>query len=119
MPVKHAWEVGNLGVFRVSGRLGQDEIKPMQDECEAVIRTLGHIRLLIILDDFQGWEKGGDWSDWSFAERNDPFIDKFAIVGDEHWRDLAYAFVAKGLRPVPIEYFGAGDEARARDWLDR
>jgi hypothetical protein len=53
----------------------------------------------------------------SFPERNDPYIEKIAIVGDPQWQDLVYAFTLKGLRPVPIEYFSTDEEFRARQWL--
>ena len=117
MPVKFSAESGNLGVFRVSGKLGLDELEQAQGECEAMIRNVGKIKILAVLDNFQGWEKARGWEDLSFADRNDPYIDKFAIVGNEKWKDLAYAFTAKGLRPVPIEFFADGEETAARQWL--
>ena len=118
MPVMFKAEGGNVGVFRISGQLGLAELEQAQSDCEAMIRNVGNIRLLAILEGFQGWEKASGWEDLSFAERNDPYIDKFAIVGDKKWEDLAYAFTAKGLRPVPIEFFADGEEDTARKWLN-
>ncbi len=71
----------------------------------------------MILEKFTGWEKAKGWEDNSFADRNDRYIEKMAIVGDSQWRDLVYAFTLKGLRPVPIEYFEANAEEAARQWL--
>ena len=98
--------------------LNVSDVSNVQTECEVAIKKIGNINILVILDNFSGWGKGEGWEDLSFAERNDQFINKFAIVGDEKWKDLAYAFTLKGLRPVPIKYFGAGDEAAAREWLE-
>jgi hypothetical protein len=39
-------------------------------------------------------------------ERNDPYIEKMAIVGDKRWEDLALMFAAKGLGPFPIRPAG-------------
>jgi hypothetical protein len=118
MPIEWNSEADNLVVFRVSGTFRKTELEKAQSECEAIIRKLGQIKILVIMDNFTGWERTEGWEDMSFADRNDPFIDKFAIVGDVKWRDLSYAFVARGLRPVPIEYFEAGQEAAARQWLE-
>ena len=117
MPVNFSIENNNIALFKVSGKLGKDEFEQAQGECETAIKKLGSIKILVILDNFQGWEKEKGWEDFSFAERNDSYIEKMAIVGDKQWEDLTYAFTAKGLRPVPIEYFDAGQESAAHEWL--
>lgn len=116
MPIACQFDKGNLAVLRVSGELGIDEYQKAQADLEAALKRLGSGRGLIILEDFTGWERAEGWEDVSFVERNDPFIKKLAIVGDEKWRDMAYTFTLKGLRPVPIEFFT--DESAARQWLD-
>jgi hypothetical protein len=74
--------------------------------------------VLVLAEFFSGWGKEGDWGDLKFMYEYDPYIEKIAIVGDAKWRDLSYAFTARGLRPIPIEYFEADQEAAARRWLD-
>ena len=118
MPIKWKLEEDNLAVFRVSGKLGKDEFDQIQAETESAIHKVGQIKILVLLEDFAGWEAAEGWEDTSFAERNDPYIQKFAIVGDAKWRDLVTLFTLKGLRPVPIEYFEADQQAVAREWLD-
>lgn len=72
----------------------------------------------MVLDKFQGWENAKGWKDLSFSKKNDAFIEKLAIVGDEKWRDDVDMFTFKGLRPVPIQYFGAEEVVAARRWLN-
>jgi hypothetical protein len=48
---------------------------------------------------------------------HDKNIAKIAVVGDEEWRDLVYAFLAKGFRQAQVEYFLPADLAKARAWL--
>jgi len=108
----------NIVLINVSKKLSIEELKQLQGRCETAIKTVGNIKLLVVLNDFQGWGKARGWEDMSFSEKNDTHIDKFAIVGDaERWEDLAYAFTAKGLRPVPIEFFGHTEMSTARRWL--
>jgi hypothetical protein len=118
MAIQFAVEKGDLGVFRVSRHLSVAELEQAQEECEAVIKKEGQIKILVVLENFAGWEKAKGWEDVSFPQRNDPYIKKMAIVGDAEWRDLVYAFTGKGLRKVPIEYFDVNQEKSARQWLD-
>ncbi len=118
MPIEFKLESDNLALFHISGELAEKEFYQIQSELGPIIHKLGYIKILIILKDFTGWESTEGWEDTSFSDRNDKLINKMAIVGDEKWRDLATLFTLKGLRPVPIEYFNANDEAQARQWLD-
>lgn len=118
MSVNWKIESGNLAVIRVSGKLRGDKYMATQKEIETEIQKLGTIKMLILLENFSGWEGSKGWEDESFSERNDPYIEKIAIVGDPEWEALVEVFTLKGLRPVPIEYFNTGDESNARQWLD-
>ena len=118
MPASFELENNDVGLIHISGKVSVAEVQRLQAECDRVIQKIGNIKLLAILDGFQGWQQEQGWEDSTFAERNDPFISKFAIVGEEKWRDLAYVFTLKGLRPVPIEYFDQGQIEEARAWLE-
>jgi len=101
----------------VSGMLTQSELAEVQQAAADIIRAQGKVRILVLAGEFAGWERDGEWDDFSFQETFDPYIEKMAIVGDERWEDLALIFVAKGLRSFPIEYFASGEQARAQVWL--
>ena len=115
MPVTWGHENNEIVLFRVTGKLGKEELDIAQREAETVLQQ-GDARILVLAEDFEGWQKGGNWADLSFAERNDTFIHKMAIVADEKWRDQAAMFTMQGLRPFPIEFFTS--ETEARQWLD-
>jgi len=107
---------GGTLTARITGKLAQPELAALQESAVGSIRQHGHVRILIITEDFQGWQLGGDWSDVSFME-NDPYIEKMAIVGDKQWEEQALIFTAKLIRKFPIEYFQTADLALAREWL--
>ncbi len=107
---------GGILTARISGRLTQPELAALQASAQDSIRDLGQVSFLVIVEDFQGWQSGDDWSDVSFME-NDPYIRKMAIVGEKQWQDLALIFAAKPIRRFPIEYFQPADLERARAWL--
>lgn len=107
---------GEVLTARITGTLAQSELAALHQAAADVIRQYGHVRMLIISQDFQGWQKGDDWDDLSFME-NDPFIRKMAIVGDEEWEEPALLFAGQTMRKFPIEYFQSGDLDRAKAWL--
>jgi hypothetical protein len=117
MPVKWEHEPSDLLVARINGKLAESEIGEFQAAVEPIIQASGNIKFLVILEDFEGWEAGKTWEDNDFTDVNDQFLSRFAIVGDEKWRDMALLFSLAGLRPVDIQYFSSGEEAAARAWL--
>ena len=74
-------------------------------------------RLLVIVENFQGWEKGADWSDTDFLMDYGDDVVKMAIVGDTKWEEQVFMFTAKGLRKTVIEYFPPTELARAVAWV--
>jgi hypothetical protein len=117
MTVKVAGVQDGILTLVVSGRLTHGELAAAQAEASRIIATSGRIRVLVLAQDFAGWEKGGQWSDFSFQQAHDDDIGRMAIVGDEQWRDLTLLFTSQGLRPFPIEYFPPARVDDARSWL--
>jgi len=117
MSIKWVIEKNNMIKFTVSGKLGKVEYDQIITEIESITQKVGDIYILVFLEHFSGWEPNKNWQNISFSDRIDPFIKKFAIVGDEEWRDLVTVFTLKGLRSMPIEYFLPAQETEARKWL--
>ena len=117
MPAEITSVQGGVVTLRVSGRLTQTELATAQAEMARIIAASGRIRVLALAQDFAGWEKGGQWSDFSFQQAHDDDIARMAIVGEEQWKDLTLLFTSQGLRPFPIEYFPPARLADARAWL--
>ena len=92
-------------------------MEAFQAAVEPVFQSARKIGFLVILEDFVGWEAEKGWADTSFADANDQFLSRLAIVGEERWRDEALIFSLAGLRPVEIQFFASGDETAARAWL--
>jgi hypothetical protein len=118
MPIQQKLENDNTLVFHFGGQLSQVQYKQFQEQIEALGKEHGKIKLLVILEDFQGWEAGDGWADTTdMTDRIDPYLKKMAVVGEEKWQDKIEVFTLKGLRPVPIEYY-VNDEQAARQWLN-
>ena len=72
---------------------------------------VGKWRILVLTENFAGWERGGDWNDFSFSD-NDASIEQMAIVGERKWEELALLFTAKGLRAVSDRILRADADRR-------
>jgi hypothetical protein len=108
----------NLAIFRISGKLEKDEFDLALSKCKALIKTENKIKILAVLEHFKGWKNAGGWDDMSFANENDQYIQKIALVGNPEWHDMAYAFMAKDLRPMPIKFFEENQEKIAVEWIN-
>ena len=116
MAINWEHESEHMLVARISGQLTRADINGFQEAVAPIVRASGKIRFLVVLEGFEGWAADEGWEDTSFADENDDFLVRFAIAGEEQWRDKVLMFSLAGLRPVEIEYFT--DEAAARDWLN-
>jgi hypothetical protein len=110
-------EEGNLRVLRITGLLKKPE---MDAALAAEARKWGpaaRMKVLVILEDFQGFERGGDWGDISFLVKHDHQIAKMAIVAEPKWESESLAFAGAGLRQGEVKFFPVNQLARARAWL--
>jgi stage II sporulation SpoAA-like protein len=104
-----------LLVVRIRGLLRLAELEESQRGAAKMIREAGKLTALVLLDEFQGWERGVEWGDVSFLVEHDADVEKIAIVGQEEWREQVLVFAGVGIRQSPVRYFNDSDSARV--WL--
>ena len=110
-------EEGNLWVVRITGLLKKSE---MDAALAAEARKWGpgaRIKALIIVEDFEGFERGADWGDITFLVKHDHQIDKLAIVADRKWESDMLTFAGAGFRQGQVRFFPQNQLAQARAWL--
>jgi hypothetical protein len=119
MPITMVQEAASVFRMAMSGRLRKSDLDCCQTRLASEMRRLGPVRLLFVLEGFEGWEPGDNWSDLTFYAKYGDCIDRIAIVGDERWRSEALMFAGADLRRALVEFFprSAGDEPAARAWL--
>jgi hypothetical protein len=87
---------------KFGGKLTQPELTGVQQRAAEIMETLPKTRILVLTENFQGWDKGGAWDDVTFQAKHDQQIERMAVVGDKKWEDLAMLFIGKGFRKFPI-----------------
>jgi hypothetical protein len=120
MPVRLRYERGNCYRLDIEGRLRKADLDRAQDSLLAELDRAGQpsVRLLVVLDGFEGWDDSSNWSDLSFYAAHGNRIERMAIVAAERWRDQALMFAAADLRKGPVEFFEAARLDDARRWLE-
>jgi hypothetical protein len=117
MPASIQHESGNLFRVRLSGVLRRAELRDVQAVAAREIGRLGTIKLLFVLEQFEGWERDTAWGDLEFYAAHDRDIEMIAIIGEEKWRDHGMAFAGAGIRKAAVRYFSPAETAQARAWL--
>jgi hypothetical protein len=116
MPVTMHHEGGNVHRVEIRGTLRKAELDRCMDELTPHIKETGSVRLLFVLEQFDGWGEG-DWGDLTFYVTHGDAIERIAIVGDPRWRSEAMMFASADLRKGPVEFFDADAVTAARAWL--
>ncbi len=116
MPVDAHEEAGDLVRLTVTGQMKTADQAALMYFITKAVERHGRIRLLVVLDGFEGWERDEGWSDDSLRLQDESVILKAAFAGEPRWQESMLLFVSAPFRNIPIEYFDS--EAAARTWLD-
>ena len=115
MPIEAREEAPDIVCITMRGRMTPADHATLLFFIAKTVEGARRVRLLILLEDFEGWTTGEEWADDALRLENDAVIIKAAIVGERRWKDQVFAFVARPFRKIPIEYFVS--EVAARAWL--
>jgi hypothetical protein len=102
---------------KLSGKLTIHDFQELQALARSSLEQSGQVRMLVELEDFQGWSKENGWENTSFLEENGQGVSKLAFVGDEKWKVETLMFTGGPMRLGAIEFFPQGQLDRAQAWL--
>ncbi len=108
---------GNILELRLTGKLSRHDYLSFVPDTEKLIREHGKIRVLVILDEFHGWDAGALWEDikWDIRHFND--IERVAIVGETKWHKGMAAF-CKPFTAAKVRYFEHPQIDQAILWVE-
>ena len=110
---------GDVYVMRITGLLKKSELDSLQTSAAKVLDgdPLLCVKLLILLEKFEGWERNPNWGDMSFYIEHGDKITKIAIVGNPKWETEFKMFAGAGLRLAPVKFFPSDQLQQANLWL--
>jgi len=103
--------------IHIRGVLQRSGFAASENELASHIEAGNSPRILVVLEDFAGWEKGADWNNLDFVFTHGDKIAKIAIVGDKRWEAEVKMFTGAGMRSTPVGYFEPDRLADARAWV--
>lgn len=109
---------GKILEIRVQGKLEKEDYKAFEPEVERLLKQHGKIRILFVMDHFEGWTAGALWEDIGFDFKHFNDIEKLVLVGDKQW-EKGMAVFCKPFTTAEVRYFDRGELDQARDWISR
>ncbi|MCH7228248.1 STAS/SEC14 domain-containing protein [Haloferula sp. A504] len=107
---------GRILSVGIQGQLDKGDYETFVPEVERLIRTHGKIRLVVELENFNGWDTGGLWEDIKFDIKHFTDIERIAIVGDEAW-ERGMALFCKPFTKAEVKFFGPDQREEAHHWV--
>ena len=104
-----------LGV-KVSGKLTHADYRQLADKLEAMLGKHDKVRVLIEMEDCQGWDIGAAWENLRFAFQHDHQCERCAVVGDKKWQE----WMTRLAKPFfNVRYFDHSQLEEAWRWANR
>ena len=100
----------------ILGKLTHEDYEMMVPMLENAIQDVKepHIRALVDMRNFEGWELRAAWDDLKLGIKHNREFSKIALLGNKDWEKLA-AQVANWFTSGEIKYFE--DKTEAINWL--
>lgn len=117
MPIQMHHEQDNVYRLDIRGTLVKAEFDQCARQLAGEMERVGRVRLLCVLQDFNGWDKRSNWSDMNFFATHGDSIERIAIVGAQKWRTDALMFAGADLRRAPVQFFPVATLRDARTWV--
>lgn len=115
---KYNCEPGTVASLKISGKLTQDDYRDLAPKLEGLLDKNGRTRVLVVLEDFQGWTPSAFWEYTKLGTRHifDHSLDRMAIVGDKVWEKGIAAFT-KPFTRAEVRFFPLSKAEEAQNWL--
>ncbi|HET9369213.1 MAG TPA: STAS/SEC14 domain-containing protein [Vicinamibacterales bacterium] len=102
--------------LKLSGKLHDEDYDRFVPLVEQAIATKGKTRMLLVFEDFHGWNPHALWDDIAFEAAHNDRIERIAMVGDTEWRPWMDK-VSGSFSNATVRHFASDAEAEAWQWL--
>jgi hypothetical protein len=107
----------NLLEVVINGKLTHEDYEQFVPKVERMVAQHGHIRVLMDMVDFHGWDAEALWDDTKFTFKHFCDITHIAMVGDKTWEKVMSA-ICVPFTAAEIRYFDWSQLGEARAWLE-
>jgi len=103
--------------IHIHGVLRRSDFKSCEDQLATLVEKGAEPRILVVLEDFEGWERANEWNNLEFMFSHGDKIARIAVVGDARWEGQVKMFTGAGMRRTPVGYFTEERLEDARSWV--
>jgi hypothetical protein len=107
---------GRILAIKLTGKLTKDDYEDCLSEVEELVKERGKLRILVQVQDFQGWMAGALWQDIKFDLQPFRNVECLAMVGEKVW-EHGMAIFCKPFATAKIRYFDRSKIDRAEAWV--
>ena len=104
----------NVVVGHAGGKLTHEDYETFRDHIEEMVHEHGSVRVMLVLEDFHGWDFQAAWDDLKLALQYPGKFDRCAILGDRSWQEWMIKLAKPFFR---VKYFDRGQREAAWRWL--
>ena len=101
-------------------KLAAEDVAQMASRLDAFIAERGHIRLMIDLRNFGGWENleavGAHLDQLRLVQERAKHIDRVAVMVGYPWQEQFFQMI-RNVLPTQVQAFVSSEEADATKWL--
>ena len=108
---------GKVMEIHLNGTLTKEDYARFVPDTEEMIREHEKINMLVILDDFHGWNAGALWEDMRWNAKHFNHIERLAVVGEKTWHRWMSGF-CNLFTTAEVRYFTPDKLQEARAWLN-
>jgi hypothetical protein len=107
---------GPLLCYEVTGHVTTEQYLDFLARVKANISTYGEFRLLLVYDDFQGWQEQAAEMDVSLYVEYGKYFKKFCLVGPPD-KEIMSKMIASSMISGELKIFAKGQFAAALAWV--
>jgi len=110
-------QAGKVIEVEINGKLVHADYEHFVPMTEDHINQFGKVSMLVILNDFHGWDAAALWDDLKFDVKHFNDIKRLGVVGHAKWERGMTAF-CKPFTTAEIQFFEPGELDAARAWVE-
>jgi len=104
--------------FKVSGKAQKEDYEMLLPKLDEAISAYGKINLLVLLEDFAGWEDMETAKmDFKFGSHQYRQVERCAFVSEKHWQSWMVKIMNPFTRHTEERFFEPGQIEQAWDWV--
>lgn len=117
MPVEfNSMAEGRATHVRVSGKLTRQDYEHSTPKIEKLIAKPGKVRVLLDMDEFEGWRDDAFPENSPFEKKHLHGIERLAVVGDRKWEERMAIFCKRFLAG-DVRYYERELFDEAHEWI--